>query len=159
MTKFLIGLAVFALVMMGLSFWTLSRWSELETVPPGDAEQAFTEAIAEAGGGPAYVEISADGGVVAHRELEGPEPVSLNLLNVLAWNPEKTKLLRVGFPFWFVRLKMSDTLNLGTFVSVLARDWENLDLRVSERDLERLGPGVVLDHRLPDGRRILLWTE
>ena len=34
--KLLVGLAVFAFVMMGLSFWTLSRWTEIETVPAED---------------------------------------------------------------------------------------------------------------------------
>jgi hypothetical protein len=65
----------------------------------------------------------------------------------------------VAFPFWFVRVKMSATFNLGTLTSALARDWGHLDLRVSVQDLEKRGPGIILDHRLPDGKRLLLWSE
>jgi len=68
-------------------------------------------------------------------------------------------MVRVGFPYWFVRMKMTDSLNLGTLTSVLARDWEHLDLSVSERDLERRGPGLVLDQQTERGARIVLWTE
>ena len=52
-----------------------------------------------------------------------------------------------------------DSLNLGTITSALTRDWENLDLKVSVEELERLGQGLVLDHRLENGARILLWNE
>ncbi|MEE8586279.1 MAG: hypothetical protein V3T83_15650 [Acidobacteriota bacterium] len=65
----------------------------------------------------------------------------------------------MGVPFWFVRLKMTESLNLGTITSALAGDWGNLDLKVSVEELERRGAGVVLNHRLEDGTRILLWTE
>ena len=49
-------------------------------------------------------------------------------------------------------------VNLGTLISVLSSDWDNLDLRVSVDDLERRGPGLVLDHQGADGARIVLWT-
>ena len=117
------------------------------------------DALTRAGGGVPYIEISDTGSVLVHRELEHHDPVALHTLHMLAWEPEGKRLLRVAFPYWFVRVKMSETFNLGTLTSALARDWEHLDLRVSEQDLERRGPGIVLDNRLPDGKRLLLWTE
>jgi hypothetical protein len=60
---------------------------------------------------------------------------------------------------WFVRVKMSGGLDLGTLTSLLAGDWQHLDVSVSLRDLERRGPGLVLDHARADGARIVLWTE
>ncbi len=155
--RLLIGIAIFALVMMSLSTVMLSQWTELRTATAFDAERAFEAAVA--GTAQPYLEIEEDGTVHVHRELEGPEPVTLLALHVLAWEPEQDRLLSVRFPWWFVRMKMSSVLNLGTLTSVMARDWGNLDLRVTDEDMERLGPGVVLDHRTADGTRILLWTE
>lgn len=157
-----IGLALFgafALFMAGLSFLVLSSWSELRTVSAEEAERSFAASLARAGGGPAYIEIGATGEVQVHRELEGPAPQDLETLQVLAWDPEGARLLAVAFPFWFVRMKMTDTLNLGTFLALLRLDWANLDLKITEEDLQRRGQGLVLDHRPQNGRRILLWTE
>ena len=154
-----LGIGIFAVIMLGLSWFTLSRWSDLRTVTAEEAERAFAETLAESGGGTPYLEISEAGTVHVHRELESEASVSLRALHLLAWEPGGGRLLRIAFPFWFVRLKMSDALNFGTMASVLAHDWKHLDLRVSEDDLERRGPGLVLDHALPDGARILLWTE
>ena len=91
--------------------------------------------------------------------MERPKPVALCTLHLLAWEPKGSRLLRMSFPFWFVRIKMSETFNLGTLTSALASDWEHLDLKVTEHDLQKRGPGIVLDHQRPDGARILLWTE
>jgi hypothetical protein len=77
----------------------------------------------------------------------------------VAWDPGHERLLRIDFPFWFVRLKMSRALNLGTFTSVLAQDWQTLDLKVAEDDLQRRGPGLILDIASADGALLLLWTE
>lgn len=144
---------------IGASALMLSLWSDLRPASAEEAERAFDAAVAEAGGGPAYLEVSGGGEVLVRRDLERPRPASLRTLHLLAWEPGRARLLRIDFPFWFVRMKMSDTLNLGTLTAALARDWDSLDLSVAERDLERRGPGLVLDQRRPDGARLLLWTE
>jgi len=137
----------------------LSNWSDVETATGVDADRAFVEALAEAGSGEPYLELSAEGTIQIHRELEADAPVSLETLVVLAWEPVGERLVRVDFPYWFVRMKMTDSLNLGTLISVLAKDWNNLDLSVGEDDLELRGPGLLLDHTRLDGARILLFTK
>lgn len=149
----------FVMIMIALATTMMARWSELESVSASGAERAFAEARALAGGEIPYLTISRTHQVTVHRQLEGPAPVSLKALHLLAWDPSRGRLLRIHFPYWFVRLKMSKTLNLGTLTSVLARDWQNLDLRVAEEDLQRRGPGLILDVVSPEGARLLLWTE
>ena len=155
----LVAVVVFALAMMGLSGILFSRWSDLRTVSPEDADRAFAAAVAEAGGGPPYLEISADGIAHLRTDLERSPPTELRTLHLLAWEPARGQLLQVSFPFWFVRLKLAATVNVGKLASVLAHHWENLDVEISVAALQRRGPGLVLDHRLADGARILLWTE
>lgn len=152
-------LAIFAAVMLALSAIVFTGWSEVETVRSDVASTRFADAIDGCGGGPAYVQISPEGTVSVRRELEASEPSNLRTLHLLTFGPGSDRLLHVEFPFWFVRLKTGDTINLGTFVSVLTGDWQNLDLRVAPRDLALRGPGLVLDHTREDGMRIALWTE
>ncbi len=135
-----------------------SRWSEVRTLSSAEADREFTTVLARSGGGIPYVEITPGGEVIVHREQEKGEATPLGTLHLLAWEPAGGRLVRIGFPFWFVRLKMTDTINLGTLTTVLTEDWKNLNLKISVEDLERRGPAVIIDHTLDEGGRILLWT-
>jgi hypothetical protein len=33
------------------------------------------------------------------------------------------------------------------------------DLRLTIGDLERLGPALIVDHKSPDGERVLVWSK
>lgn len=155
----LVVLGIFALIMAVVGAITLASWGDLRKVDPGEAQRIFAEARAQLGDSPAYIELSSDGSTLVHRELEQAQPSELQALHVITLESSSSRLLEIAFPFWFVRLKMSRTMNLGTLASILAHDWKNLDLNVSEDDLERRGPGLVLDHTASSGSRILLWTD
>ena len=155
----LAGLALAAVFGLGISWMMFSLWGDLEEVAPAAAEAAFDDAVRQAGGGTPYLEVDDAGRVTVHRELERAEPTRLSTMHVLAWQPRAGRLLTVDLPFWFVRVKMTESINLGTLTTALAGDWQQLDLQVAERDLERRGPGLVMDHRRSDGARLLVWTE
>jgi hypothetical protein len=57
-----------------------------------------------------------------------------------------------------VRLKTASSFNLGTMIAAARQDWGHLDLSITYNDLRRRGPALVLDHRLENGARIVLWT-
>ncbi|HET9482152.1 MAG TPA: hypothetical protein VFP98_10380 [Candidatus Polarisedimenticolia bacterium] len=155
----LFGLLSAAAAGLAVTWFMFSRWSDIRTAAQPEADRLFEEARAASGGGPAYIRIDADGTVHVARELELEEPVDLRTLHLLAWEPARSNLVRIDFPFWFVRVKMTKSVNLGTLTSALAGDWERLDLSVSEEDLQRRGPGLILDHRRPDGSRVLIRTD
>ena len=157
--KVLWGLAIAALIGVGITSILFSSWSEWTPSEAVDAQAAFEEALAACGAGPAYIEISEAGEVLVRRELEQPTALELDALVLLAWDPERQRLLRVRFPYWFVRVKLNRTFNLGTLITVMAKDWEHVDLSVTEDDLERRGPGLILDRALESGARWMLWTE
>lgn len=151
-------LGIFAVAAAAMSYMFFGLWTDLADALPSEAEQAFTVAIADAGGGPPYIEIRADGSIVVHRELKRPEPQDFKTLTVLAWMPAEQKLLRLDYPHWFVRLKTASSINLGTMIAAARQDWGHLDLNITYDDLRRRGPALVLDHRLQNGARIVLWT-
>ena len=75
---------------------------------------------------------------------------------MLAWNPERGELTRVSLPFWLVRLggqkarfRVGDEKTLE----------ELAELNVTTADIERAGPGPLLDHTEDNGKVTLIWTE
>ncbi len=142
-----------------MSYLFFVVWSDSSTVPTSAAASAFAAAVAAAGGGPPYIEIAADGSVLIHRDQEGDEPADFDTLTLLVWSPSREKILRIDYPRWFVRLKTSTSLNLGTLIAAARQDWGHLDFSVSYDDLRRRGPALLLDHRLETGARIVIWTS
>jgi len=155
----LIGFAIFAVTMFAVSTVLMSKWTTLAAATAQEAQQSFEDVRARFGATEPYVAIDADGNVRVTRELDLEQTTKLRTLHLMAYEPERAQLVDVAFPYWFVALKLSDSMNLGTMTTVLARDWDHLDLRVTEEELEALGPALVLDHALENGARIMLWTE
>ncbi len=155
---FLLIFGTIAILGLTTSAFMFRGWSDLTTVTQDEADRKFLATKSRIGGRPSLIHIG-DGRVQMRQELLGPQPSEIRSLSVLVWEKSKSKLLRTDFPFWFVRLKMNDTVNLGTITSALVKDWDNLNLKISVEELERFGPGVVLDHRMKNESRILLWTE
>jgi hypothetical protein len=95
------------------------------------------------------------------RDLESlpTSNVKASDLWILAWDPDATpregKLVRISLPFWLLRLgrRKVDVFRGGTD----GFDLERLNLDV--RDLERVGPLMLVDHSLPHGERVLVWTQ
>jgi hypothetical protein len=82
----------------------------------------------------------------------------LQALRVLAFDPNAGKLVRVSIPFWMLRLMPARHFRLLDHESGVALDTDNLHLSVE--DLERAGPGLVLDARnTRDGAQVLVWSE
>lgn len=155
----LIAFALFAVVMFSLSMLVLSSWTETTSAGSDEAEQAFAAIRARHGTNAPVLSIDPGGGVHVASDLVRSASSELESLHVLSFVPSSMKLVDVEFPYWFVRMKLSDTINLGTITSFIAGDWGNLDLRLTEDDLDALGPALLLDHELQSGARLLLWTE
>ncbi len=150
---------VLAAIGIGTSVLVFSSWSQLESATPDEATISFETAMALIKDKREYLTISESGKVDVQRGFEKQYPSKLAALNLLAYEPGASRLVRVRFPFWFVKLKTTSDINLGTMVSLLSKDWEHLDLKVTENDLMHRGPGLVLDHTRSDGGRIVLWSE
>ena len=151
-------LAAVAIIGVAMSWTMLGSWTEMLAVVPAEIEQTFADARVEAGAGEPYIEVLENGEVLVHREQEQVKPVGFGALVFLAWAPGDEKVLRVQYPRWFVRVKTSSFVNLGTMIAALRKDWRQLDLSVSYADLMKRGPGLLLDHQAQSGARILLWA-
>jgi hypothetical protein len=75
-------------------------------------------------------------------------------LNLLVWTPDEDKLVRLSLPLWLLRFNAS-----GFHVTTREGDVSFERFRLTVEDVERHGPGLVLDHESRDGERVLIWAE
>jgi hypothetical protein len=80
--------------------------------------------------------------------------VKLETFNVLAWDPDEEKLARFTLPFWLLRMK-SDPIQFSSYASGMDDDGVN----IRPEDIEKFGPGIILDTTTRSGDRVLLWTQ
>ena len=71
---------------------------------------------------------------------------------VLAWDPDRERLVKVSMPFWLLKLgKQKIDIMEGGF------DFQKLQLDMNE--LQRVGPVLLFDYRPNTGQRVLIWTQ
>ena len=72
-------------------------------------------------------------------------------LNIMVFDSDEEKVVRMDIPFWLLRLKSSFSVGGG------AIDLQKM--RISVEDLERFGPTLIVDHKDRDGSRVLVWSQ
>jgi hypothetical protein len=80
----------------------------------------------------------------------------IEALHVLVWQPEDGKVFRMNIPFWIIRMSKGRPVHLGR---ELSQDGEPYQLKVTADDIERRGPGLILDLTKPGRERVLVWAE
>jgi hypothetical protein len=147
------GLVVAATGGLLFSGWAWTRWVDMERVGPEAAARAFEAARAPRQGRPPLVTFGESGATV-RREREERPPVRVSVLRVLFYQPAEERLVRAEVPMWFLKMKGPGARYAlhGTGVDLDA-------LGLTPADLERHGPGLVLDHAASSGEPLLVWTE
>jgi hypothetical protein len=149
---------VLAAVAIGGTAFFIYRHVNTQFTPSDNAEQQFAEARARFTGQKPLIEIGKDDEPVLHREVipAAMPALKLETLRVLAYDTHENKLVRVSIPFWLLRLAPSKHLS---FLNDTGVDFDSDHLRLTLDDLERRGPGLILDQADRRGSRVLVWTE
>jgi hypothetical protein len=77
-------------------------------------------------------------------------PGTVTMLHVLAWDAREGTLARVALPMWLIRLK-SGPIEFGAYASGM----DDLGVRLDVSDIDRYGPGVLIDYTSPARDRVL----
>jgi len=123
-----------------------------------NAQQQFADARARFSGQRPLIEIKSDDEPVLHRELvaAGRSKAKLESLRVLAYDPRARKLVRISIPFWLIRMTPAHHFSVLTDNGF---DFDTDRVRLTYKDLERMGPGLILDQTDRRGSQVLVWTE
>jgi len=119
-----------------------------------NAEAAFDAARRRYADGRPLLVLDADRRPVLTPGLESRRnPGTVTTLHVLAWDAGEDALATVTLPMWLLRLKRGP-IAFGEYASGLDEG-----VRLDPDDLERHGPGIVLDFEAPDGKRVLITAQ
>jgi hypothetical protein len=149
---------ILAAAAIGGTAYFISRHVRAQVAEQDDAAQRFADARQRFAGQKPLIELRSDDDAVLNRDLipKSGAGTRLETLRVLAYDTRGHKLVNVTIPFWLLRLAPSHKF------SVLSRhdiDFDADRVHITVEDLERRGPGLILDQANRRGSQVLVWTE
>ena len=144
-------LVVLALAAVGSTVWWVSRHVRSQEVSTATAAETFAEARARFAGATPAITLEDGRPRLAEPAAEAAHPLAA--LHVLAYNRDKERIVRIEVPGWMLRLMARGDIQVN--------DVNGLDLRgrIRLQDIERRGPGLVLDTTTREGSQVLIWTD
>lgn len=91
---------------------------------------------------------------VGERATKQDSNVPLKTMHIMAFDPDDGKLVQFALPFWLLRLK-SGPIRLSAY----SQGWDDRGVSFNVEDLERHGPGLLMDLTERDQGRVLVWVE
>jgi hypothetical protein len=149
------------LVMVGIAVVGGSAYFIYSHVRKAPAEEAqaddrFARARERMANQQPLLEISDRDEVVVHPAAEAPAGGTVETLRAMIYDPREGRIVDVDIPFWLLRIMPSGRFS---FMDRNGIDFDTDRIRVTVEDLEKRGPGLVLDHRDRRGAQVLVWTE
>jgi len=152
----LIIFVVLGIAIVGSAAFWFRRHINAQPMSAESATAEFEVARARFAGQQPLIELQRHDRAIIH--MRAPKTASeLQTLRVLAYDPRDGKLVRVSLPFWLLRLAPSSRhMNFGP----AEFDFDAERMHLTMEDVERAGPGLLLDTENPrDGVLVLVWTE
>jgi len=157
----IVGISAFVLVvvvvMVGVvGFVIYQQFAfQAKTATEMSADEEFAQIVAKFEGQKPYLVIE-DGEPVASQEPAASPGKPVEALHIIVWDPDERKVVRLNMPFWLLRMTKGHPIKLSPDDKM---GGEAMTLRITAEDLERRGPGLILDHREASGERVLVWTQ
>lgn len=159
----ILGIIIFVVIVgagvIGTFGYIVYRQMDVRSVPAQSPDEEFAKERARFAGQVPFIELpggDVESAPIVHREQEAKEPATLTGLRVLAWGPRDRKLVRLMLPMWLLRLSGTRGVHLSNRDTALS---DEMSLNVTAEELERHGPGLILDITTPHGERVLVWAE
>lgn len=153
-----ICIAVAFVALVGGTVYMVSRHVKTELVGKNTAEQQFLQQRGRFAGQQPLIELrgaSGDEQPTIHRRPESARKADLQSIRVLVYDSHDGRLVHIDVPFWLFRLMPSG--RVGSFGSNF--NFESSGVRLTADDLERHGPGLILDATDRRNAQVLIWTE
>jgi hypothetical protein len=149
-------LIVLALALVGGSAYVIAHHVHAQFVSSEHADEQLAQMRARFAGQTPLIEITDGRNPIVHRTADGAHGGQIQTLRAMIYSEESRKLVTVNLPMWLLRMMPAD--NRFSFVDA---DW-NLDssrTHITLEDIDRHGPGLILDGQSRDGDRVLIWAE
>lgn len=142
--------------MAGIGLYFFSQHVETRTASPTNAARDFEQVKVRFGGQKPLIELDEHGRYLRSNTDRTPpaNAKSPESINVMAFDPDDGRIVRLSIPFWLVRMKMR-----GATIDLNGNHMDLEDLRLTVEDLERFGPTLIVDHKNASGERVLVWSQ
>ena len=154
-----VGIGIFV-VLIGAGLvagfaYMVAKQVDVQEMTADGGQEEFDKLLASMAGQKAFIELPEGDPdkIVVHREMQTKETGSISKIHVRIWSPRERQLVSATLPFWMIRLTGSSSIHFD------AGSHRGVRLRVTPEDIERRGPGLILNTTLTDGERLLVWTE
>jgi hypothetical protein len=148
-----VALVLLCLAVVGGGLYWVSRHIHTETTSAASAADEFERQRAAFEGQRAFITLS-DQGVAQIDRAADASPAPISSLHILAYDDDDGRIVRVDIPGWLLRLSRRGRMRLSQMDGL-----SGVDGRIVIDDLERHGPGLVLDATARDGARVLIWAD
>ena len=153
----LIGVAIVAVFLgIGAIIAVTAYFSNnvvVSTSSSGQADEEFEKIRQRFKGQLPLIELK-DGNAVRSNPRTATGSGGLTTLHILAWDSDEEKLATVNVPWWVLRLK-SGPIRFSSYTTGLDDD----GVKLTPEDIERGGPGIILEATGRRGERVLLWAD
>ena len=150
-----LGLCVIAVIAIaGAGLYFVSSHVSTRTSTTAEAFSAFDAARAPFKDLPPVYEVDDRERVKQARKIADlPDgKTRAQQMHVLVWDAEHQKLVKVSVPFWVLKMG-HQKIDIANSVFELER------MQLDVKELERVGPVLLLDLRSRGGQRVLIWTQ
>ena len=144
--------AVVALV--GASAYFVARHVSSAYVETEGADAQFAGVRQRFAGQTPLIALREGGEAIVNRPAPGGEGRPITTIHALVYAADERKLVDISLPFWLVRLSPGDR-----FSFIEHGDFDHQRIQLSLRDVERHGPGLILDGVDRNHGRVLIWAE
>ena len=119
------------------------------------ADEEFARIVAKFEGQRPYLIIK-DGEPVVNDEPAVAHGKPVEALHIIVWDPDERKVVRLNMPFWLLRMTKGQPIRISSHDD---SGGKAMKLRITADDLEKRGPGLILDHKEATGERVLVWAQ
>ena len=149
---------VLAVSAVGGTAYFIYHHVHTQFTPTENADRQFAEARARFAGQRPLIEIRKDDEPIVNRDVipKTMPAAKLETLRVLAYDTRANKLVNVSIPMWLLRMAPS---NKFSFMKDNGIDFDSDRVHLTMEDVDRRGPGLLLDQADRRGSQVLVWTE
>jgi hypothetical protein len=150
---FMLFVAGVAAVFIGFSYLR-QNVSVARDISDADANREFDAVLAKFPGQQPLIRL-VDGRHQLVVDRANPSPDKrLTTLHLIAFDEDDGEMARISLPFWLLRMKSGPIDLTDDF-----RGWSDRGASFTIEDLEKAGPGIVMDVTQPRDGRVLVWVE
>lgn len=145
-------IAVGVVALAGTGAYFVFRHLEKQEAVEAEAVKAINAVKTRFGSRPPLIEIVDPRRIdvrINHPEESSPSRVST--VHIINWTSDTGELTRADVPLWLMRFS---SINILSQLGIAPERF-----RLTVKDIERYGPGIILDYGSPGAVRVLVWVD